>query len=348
MRVRSRAGEPAALFTHALEGLAMRIGPYRLLAFVLLGALLAVQAGCGGRARASNGSTGPSGATLGPGTHERQMSSGGRDRYYRIHVPPGYTKGRALPLVLNFHPGGGNAAQQEKDSRMNETADARGFIVVYPEGSGMFRHRLLSFNAGFCCGWAKDKNVDDVQFARDLIADVGRTVSVDAKRVYATGYSNGAIMSHRLACELSDRITAIASVAGPIGVSTCRTSRPVPVLVIHGTADEFAPYQGGAKKALVGSDVHQYPSVADTVKGWVERNRCTGAPQVTLKKGAVTCETHGQCAGGSAVALCTIVGGGHTWPGGNTTLPESRLGPINRDISASDVIWEFLSRFSLP
>jgi polyhydroxybutyrate depolymerase len=322
----------------------MRLAAPRLFTVVVTGWAALLAAGCGGKAVAANGS----GAALGPGAHERQLQSGGRERYYRIHVPPRYSKDRPMPLVVNFHPGAGNAAQQEKDSRMSETSDAKGFIVVYPEGSGPFRHRLLSWNAGFCCGYAQDKNVDDVQFTRDLLADVQRVVSVDPRRVYATGYSNGAMMAHRVGCELADRVAAIAAVAGPNGTSACRPSRPVPVLAIHGTADEHAPYRGGPVKALLGGETRQYPAIPDTVKGWAERDRCTGAAQVTLKQGAVTCETQTQCAGGASVTLCTVQGGGHTWPGGNTTMSESRLGPINRDIQASDVIWDFFARYALP
>jgi polyhydroxybutyrate depolymerase len=253
-----------------------------------------------------------------------------------------------VPLVLNFHPGGGNAAQQEKDSQIGVTADAHGFIVVHPNGTGLLRERFLSFNAGMCCGYAKDHKVDDVGFVRDMLDDIERTFSIDPKRVYATGYSNGAILSQRLGCELSERIAAIAPVAGPMGIDNCRPVRPVPVLYFHGTADPFAPYEGGLKKALVGSEMQQYKSARETIAGWVERDRCTGSPQVTLKKGAVTCQTWGRCADDADVTLCTIEGGGHTWPGGQTTMSERTLGPLNRDVSASEMIWQFFAKHSLP
>jgi polyhydroxybutyrate depolymerase len=309
---------------------------------VLLGG--AVAAGCG---RAASAPPAAAAAPLGPGDHERRIQWDGRARSYRIHVPPSYAPGRPTPLVLNFHGGGGNAADQEKNSVMNATADARGFIVVYPNGTGPLPRRFLSFNAGMCCGYAQKQNIDDVGFVRAMLDDLQRVLSIDPARVYATGFSNGAMLTHRLACEMADRIAAIAPVGAPIGVTECRPSRPVPVLQIHGTADPAAPFHGGQKKALVGREIHDYRPVPETVEGWARRNQCAPQREETLRRGAVTCETHTRCAAGATVSLCVVQGGGHTWPGGQTTLSERVVGPLNRDISASDVIWEFFAKHAL-
>jgi polyhydroxybutyrate depolymerase len=283
----------------------------------------------------------------GPGDVEREITVGGRDRTFLVHVPPSYKAGTPVPLVLNFHGGAGNAKDQQKNSKMDALADRHGFIVVYPDGTGALRHRFLSFNAGMCCGYAVKHNIDDVSFVRAMLDDLEHAYSIDRARVYATGFSNGAIFSHRLGCELSDRIAAIAPVSGPIGIPNCAPSRPVPVLYFHGTADPAAPYTGGNVKALVGDDVHPYVSARETITGWAKRDRCQLEPQVTLRQGAVTCESYPACAGDASVTLCTVQGGGHAWPGGDTTISERRVGPLNRDVSASDMIWQFFSKHAL-
>jgi len=287
---------------------------------------------------------------LGPGEYIRKIKSGGRERSYLIHVPPGYVAGKQAPLVLNLHGGGGNAFNQREQSQMDPVSDANGFILVYPNGSGtgFFKNRLLTFNAGMCCGYAQKQNIDDVAFIRTLLDDVGRNFCVDPRRVFSTGFSNGAIMTHRLGCELSDRIAAIAPVSGPIGVDSCHPSRPVPVMEFHGTADPFAPYHGGPVKALSGKDIHQYRSVDDTIAGWVQRDHATGATETTFKKGAVTCVTHNAGPDGAPVTLCTIEGAGHTWPGGVSTASEKKVGPVNHDISAGQMIWSFFDKHPMP
>jgi polyhydroxybutyrate depolymerase len=281
---------------------------------------------------------------FGPGEYTRMIQSGGRKRFYRIHVPPSYTKGKAAPLVLNFHGGFGNSANQEEISKMNPVSDANGFIVVYPDGTGPLEHRFLSFNAGMCCGYAKSHNINEAAFVREMLDDVGRNFCIEPKRVFSTGFSNGAMMTHRLGCELSDRIAAIAPVSGPMPVDSCHPSRPVPVLEFHGTADPYAPYNGGLQKAIIGREKQLYRSVNETISGWVERDHATGSVETTFKKGAVTCVTHDAGPDGAPVTLCTIEGAGHTWPGGVSTLSERKVGPVNHDISASQMIWEFFAK----
>jgi polyhydroxybutyrate depolymerase len=149
--------------------------------------------------------------------------------------------------------------------------------------------------------------------------------------------SNGGFLSHRLGCELSTRIAAIAPVAGVMGIPTCTPARPVPVMHFHGTLDPLVPYSGGSPLG--------FPSVPVTNDGWAARNACTGSAQQTYQKGDATCMTHDQCAGGVSVTLCTIDGGGHTWPGG---LPVPVLGKTSTDISATDAMWDFFQKYKLP
>lgn len=246
-----------------------------------------------------------------------------------MHVPPTYDGKKAVPVVLNFHGRLSSAAQEEAISQMTPKSDAAGFVVVYPTGVGQ------TWNGGYCCGEAQTQNVDDVGFTRALIDELGAKLCIDKRRVFATGLSNGGFMSHRLACELSDRIAAIGPVAGHTLLATCAPSRPVPVIHFHGTADQLVPYPGGLGMG----------SVEDSLKAWALRNGCAKTPVQTYKKGDATCVTYGSCTAGADVTLCTIADGGHTWPGGT---PVPYLGKTSQDLDATDAMWTFFEAHPLP
>lgn len=275
-----------------------------------------------------------------PGDYERALPSAGGTRYYELHVPP-HAGREPLPVVLNFHGGMGNAQAARRGTGMDHKADRENFLVVYPQGLGAFPRRFLTWNGGICCGRAQRENADDVGFVRAILDDLPRYVKIDERRIYATGFSNGAIMSHRLGCELSERIAAIATVSGTIGVSPCRPARPVPVLHIHGTADENCPYRGGAgAHSLSGSD---FRSVPDTVATWRAANRAAAVAQVT-RKGAVKTERWPPGPSGAEVVLVTIEGQGHVWPGGDAILPAHMVGHDVGALEATDLIWDFFRK----
>ncbi len=285
---------------------------------------------------------------LRPGDHTRSVKVDGRTRTYLAHVPPGYDGAKAVPVVLVFHGGGGNAEQMPRFCGINDTADREGFLAVYPSGTGRAA-KLLTWNAGNCCGYAQKQNVDDVAFVRTLLDDLARAARVDRKRVYATGMSNGAMLAYRLASELSDRIAAVAPVAGPMGTATCRPKRPVPVIHFHGTADRFAPFRGGrGEKSLSGTDFY---SVEHSVRAWVKANGCKETPTVVrlpkrVEDGtAVVRKTYGGGRDGSEVVLVVIEGGGHTWPGREPRL--KALGRSTRNVSANDVMWAFFQKHAM-
>jgi len=250
------------------------------------------------------------------------IESGGRTRVANVHVPASYDSTVATPVVLNFHGYSSTANQQAALSRMISKSETEGFIVVHATGVGA----LNSWNGGACCGTAASQDVDDVAFVSDLIDALAVDLCVDPARIYATGLSNGGFLSHRLACELSDRIAAIASVAGVIGIDTCAPTRPMPVMHFHGTSDGVVPYNGNA---LIG-----YIPVAEVYDRWAEHNSCTGE-ETTFDEGDASCVSGTGCAAGGAITLCTITGGGHTWPGGIGGVGTST------DISATDEMWDF-------
>jgi polyhydroxybutyrate depolymerase len=191
-----------------------------------------------------------------------------------------------------------------------------------------------------------NNNVDDVGFVRAILDDLGSVANIDAKRVFATGMSNGGIISYRLASELSDRIAAIAPVGGPMGTETCNPKRPVSVIHFHGTEDEYAPFKGGkGTRSISGTDFY---SVDHSIKAWVRANGCPEEPVViklpdTVEDGmTVTKKSYGPGKGGAEVVLIEIEGGGHTWPGQEPRV--KFLGKTTKDISANELIWEFFQK----
>jgi polyhydroxybutyrate depolymerase len=259
---------------------------------------------------------------------------GALTRKYSVHTPASYKSDKPTPVVLNFHGLGSNASQQKFFSKMIDKSDAEGFIAVHPEGTGTTRQ---SWNGGACCDVAAMTGVDDVGFVKALLDKLEADRCVDTARVFSTGMSNGGFMSHRLACELSERIAAVAPVAGVNGMATCTPSRPMPILHFHGTMDMLVPYGGMPS--------YGFPPVDQMIGAWATRDACTDQPLQTYKMGDTTCMSRTACGGGSEVILCTVDGGGHTWPGG---LPVASLGKTTMDISATDTMWEFFKKHPLP
>jgi polyhydroxybutyrate depolymerase len=285
---------------------------------------------------------------LGPGDHTLSLAVGDLQRSAIVHVPPQYDRTVAMPVVLAFHGGGANADTMVRLSGLNEKADEAGFIAVYPNGTGRLS-RMLTFNGGNCCGQAAANGLDDVEFTRRLLDDVANACSIDPKRVFATGMSNGGIMAYRLASELSDRIAAIAPVGGPMGTKGCRPGRPVSVIHFHGTDDVFAPFEGGRGRGLSGTSFY---SVDHSIAAWVEADGCQPnpvtirLPDTTDDGTTVTRTTYGPGKDGAQIVLIAIEGGGHTWPGREPRL--ASLGKSTRDISANDLMWDFFQRHPLP
>jgi polyhydroxybutyrate depolymerase len=283
--------------------------------------------------------------SLGPGDYSKSVRVGGETRTYLVHIPAAYTGATPAPLVLAFHGGATDAAVMLRFCGLNDKADQAGFIVAYPNGTGETK-KLLTWNAGNCCGYAKRNNVDDVAFVRAVLDDMDKAVRIDAKRVYATGMSNGAMMCYRLAAELSDHIAAIAPVAGTMGVDGPAPGQPVPVLHFHGSEDQFVPIGGGqGPRSLSQTD---FASVDETIRAWVKIDGCRQEPVVTKigTKDAngltVVRSVYPAGPSGAEVVLYTIQGGGHTWPGQVPRM--AMLGKSTTVISANDLMWEFFQK----
>jgi polyhydroxybutyrate depolymerase len=286
------------------------------------------------------------GPGLQPGEHRLALQHGGLTREYLVQVPPQYRAGTAWPLVLSFHGGGGNMEIQANDRYYGLVSYAReaGYVIVFPNGFSRLRSgKLATWNAGLCCGQARERNVDDVGFVRAVVADVRRRLDIDPRRIYAQGMSNGGMLSYRLACEMADTFAAIAAVAGTDGSPACSPSRPVPVLHIHARDDDRVLFNGGSGSA---SATHaDFVSVPETAAKWSRLNGCLAQPRRVLEVPGAWCETRAPCREGSEVQLCVTETGGHAWPGGRKVLG----GQAGSDaIAANDVIWRFFSRHPRP
>lgn len=279
---------------------------------------------------------------LHPGDHTRKLTEGDRERSYLVHVPPKYDHEKPTPVVLALHGAAMNGEMMVWFSGLNKKSDEAGFIVVYPSGTG--RDPILTWNAGSFNG---NQEVDDVAFIGQLLENLGNVVNVDEKRVYACGMSNGGMMCYRLAAELSDRIAAIATVAGTIAIDDSQPTRPVPVMHFHGVKDNIVPFEMAKGKA---TSFMKLKGVEDSIQTWVKLNGCKETPQTeTISKDGdemkVTRTTYGGGKDGSEVVLIVIDEGGHTWPGQKP--PVGFIGKSAMNISANDLIWEFFQKHQM-
>jgi polyhydroxybutyrate depolymerase len=284
-------------------------------------------------------------------TEVQSVPVDGRVRTYRLHIPGGLTETTPAPVVLAFHGGGGNGRSMERLTGFSRLADREHFVVVYPDAvdgnwvDGRVDMRTTAHRQG----------VDDVAFIAALLDDLARRHPIDAKRVFATGISNGGIFSHYLAANLADRIAAIAPVAGGLADPfywTFAPSQPVSVFILQGAADPLMPFDGGA---VAWGGRGQIIATAETVRLWRQQDHtrtfpATGLlPDIDAKDG---CRVRwSSWRGGrldSEVLLYVEEGAGHTWPGGSEYLPKAIIGGVCRDFDASEAIWEFFKAHPRP
>lgn len=281
------------------------------------------------------------------GNRGAQLDFEGRHRSYQVHVPRAYDPAKAAPLVIVLHGCDVGPALMNYLTRFNALSNREGFIVVYPKG---LHHRWNSeLNAKGYPGYKEP--VDDVGFVGRVLDEVERTYRIDSRRVYVTGASNGGMLAHMVACGLSDRIAAAAPVIATlteIAAKKYRPSRPIPILMIDGTKDPLVKWQGGA---LLKNNEGRALSVDATVDFWKRHDACEPAPERTFLPHRGTKhwtrawrDVYKGETPDSEVVLYTVEGGGHTWPGGALFQLQCRLGHVNRDFSATDVIWEFFKR----
>ncbi len=276
--------------------------------------------------------------SLGPGDYEQSVQAGGRRRSYLLHLPPAYAGGRDLPLVVVLHGGGGRAQGMVEITNFSVKADNAGFVAAYPNGTGRFTKRFLTWNGGNCCAYAFKNNVDDVGFIGALIEKLEWELKIDSRRIFVTGFSNGAMMTYRLGCELSDKIAAIAPVAGAFNVEPCSPKQPLSVVIFHGTADQHVPYEGGTPKKRLDPTPRVDKPVSYAVLFWAHHDGCSNEAEKEVR-GSVVREVYDHCSRQANVELYTIKGQRHAWPGGKKWAAWADA--PSREISATDVMWDF-------
>ncbi len=289
----------------------------------------------------------------GPSTYHQRMElvTGGFQRSYLVHIPSGYDGSTELPLVVVIHGAFDTAKGIEKFSGFSQLADQENFIVLYPEGIGIFGF-LQHWNAGHCCGKAADDQIDDVGYLAKAIEDVCLRLSVDQTRVYMVGFSNGGMMTYRFAAEHTYVLAAVAPIAASIGGRASADApewiiptpkNPLPILIIHGMDDDDIPFDGGISKHRKGE--RTYFSVEDSVEFWIEANGCKGEPTFSsLYEGAIQIQKWDNCKNSSPTVLCKIDGWGHVWPGPYFTAKLPATDPL-LDFDAAEMIWQFFKNF---
>jgi len=270
-------------------------------------------------------------------------------RTYRVHLPPGYSADRPLPLMVVVHGAFYTAKKMEQTSGFSELGDREGFISVYPNGMGLFGF-LQHWNAGHCCGKAAADGLDDVGFLATVIDDVCARLAVDRRRIYMVGFSNGGMLIHRFAAERGDLLAAVAPLAATGGGRANADAQwwqipepvaDVPLLTIHGMEDQRVPFQG--RMAPQDAGERQYWPVQKTLDVWIDKNRCVATPTVTTERqGRVTITTWGGCLDDATVVLYQLEGWGHVWPGAYFTNELPPGDPL-RGFDAATIVWDFFA-----
>lgn len=265
-------------------------------------------------------------------TELKTIAHDGKEREYLIHVPPTYDSNKPVALLLSFHGYGNTANEFLELSKLNKIADSNNFIVVYPQG--LTFQGVTHWNVG---GFTKGSIVNDVDFVNTLLDDLETNYSIDTKKIYACGESNGGFMSFLLACELSNRIAAVASVIGsmtPEMYTACSPTHQMPILQLHGTTDDIVPYPG--QKDMIAID--------SVLSYWKTHNQTDSAafftpmPDLEQNDGStVERYLYDNGINGSSVLHYKVINGGHNWFGSEG----------NMDIQSGEIIWEFLSKYDI-
>jgi polyhydroxybutyrate depolymerase len=279
------------------------------------------QAGAAGAAGSGGGTVTCPATVLKPGDTNETVQVGSTNRTYILHVPSAYKGTSAVPLVVDFHPLGGSGSSEASSSPYKAQTDPEGVITAYP--NGMSGPSGGAWNVGPCCV----KDVDDVAFAKALVAQVETKACIDTKRVYAVGFSMGGGMTHYLACHAADVFAAFAPASFDLlkeNEDDCKPPRPVALLSFRSSNDTVVPYEGGYSSVVSGMPI-TFLGAEGTLAKWAEIDGCTGSPTASDSN---ACQYYTSCTGGVQVGLCTMTSG-HA-PG------------------KANIGWPFIKKYTLP
>lgn len=281
-------------------------------------------------------------------TSHEYLLVGTRIREYALHVPVDIDPENPVPLVVALHQFTDSGARMRALTGFDTIAEREGFIVAYPDGL------LASWNSDADGVTGGVKFVDDERFILRLVKRLQERYNIDPNRIYLTGASNGAMMTQLMGCRHSDVFAAIAPVMGlleKINADACKPDTPISVLLVHGTKDPIVPYEGGLQQ---GPRSPYYLSAENNLALWAAHGDCSGDPITTRvppvegETGEILLTKYSTCEPGIEVALCTVVGGGHTWPGSQNNVDPVIVGPTSYALNASEFIWEFFKNHPKP
>ena len=288
------------------------------------------------------------------GDHKLKVAADGSERHYIIHIPAGYDHRKKWPVVIMFHGGGGTAKAVMWDTRWGGKADEEGFLAVFPEGTpedptkpGSFRENPQTWNDGSGRPnlGAVAKGVPEKSFVSEMLRDLKSRFSIDERRIYATGFSNGGSMSFLVAREFANEVAAVCPVAGADWIKSREPDRPVPIMYITGTADPLNPMDGGG--IHIGSrSFGRKPSVEGMMARWAQVHGCRNKPYTIFEEEGTTATAY--CSDADKVLLYRLDNHGHHWPGGKIILPAGLAGENTTTLNATDVIWSFFRKHALP
>ncbi len=274
------------------------------------------------------------------GSDSAVLSNQGYSRKFYIYTPKSYNPARPMPLVMVFHGDGGSGRSISTVTHFNDLAEQKGFIAVYPD----------AINNKWSLSVKSTRKVDDGLFIASLIEHIQQTKNIDSTRIYATGFSKGAILAQALACQMPNKIAAFASVAGslPVRLKPSCLSHPVSMMMINGTKDQSVNYEGDTTSQHL-----PLISIPETVNFWRTQDQCSSPAQnKQLSKPnpshlLVKTSRYANCRSGSEVMLASVVNGGHFWPGGTSSDPTLNKVNASLGFNASSTIWDFFDRHSL-
>jgi len=296
---------------------------------------------------------------LGPGEYSVTLKVDDLNRNYIVHVPPNYQGTKPRPVVIMFHGGGGTARGAMRETGWTQKADKEDLLAVFPEATPLdptkpsrFGSNGQFWNDGSGRFHAGEKNIPDMAFINAMIEDLIARFAVDRQRIYATGFSNGASMAFRVGIELSERIAAIAPIAGTLWLKQPKLDRPVSLHYITGDADPLNPIDGGVLKFATGAAIqatisNHKPPAREFVTTWTQLLGCQPEPKPAPAPAGVTTLIYSGGRDNSEVRFTVIKDHGHIWPGGKNQLPEWMVGKASDQFKATDVIWEFFKKHAL-
>ncbi|MDQ6717953.1 MAG: hypothetical protein M3Z17_06355 [Gemmatimonadota bacterium] len=276
------------------------------------------------------------------GTTAHDLAFAGESRSFLIHVPASRMRTRLLravgfPLLVVLHGSGADGETIRRQTKFDSLSEIYHVAIAYPDGSSGLFGLGSDWNAGECCGTAARRGVDDVGFIRAVIEEAKRHLPIDSRRIYVAGFSDGGRMAYHFACAASPDVAAIGVVSGSLVDSRCQPSRPVPVAIIHGTADEDVPFADSALSAspfLLPPELLRLPPSA---RFWAMENGCSGFVSRVIAP-TVTRTSFHSCTGAD-VAFYGISGGTHSWPGGKRDGADGQT--PSQDLDASGTLIRF-------